>query len=204
MSFQSTQSLRDHQEKEPLLAPSPNASYLSSEAEEYPYESSGGSSPTASIHDEQKPSAPRVMNLEFGPLEQPRNLQQHVLADYDRKLREAFEELVIERGVYHDAKQIYNNTIDEINSLVRQYNDERKKAPIYPPNGTWFQAERRLFSQKKAEHMEKLVLILRLKQAMIDDEEPKAREQLSKAEDDVAHAQAKLDMVRRGHKLIGI
>lgn len=89
------------------------------------------------------------MNLEFGPLEQPRNLQQHVLVEYNRKLREAFEELAIKRDVHHIARRIYNNTVEEMNSVVRQYHDERKKAPIYPPNGTWFQAERRLFSQKK-------------------------------------------------------
>lgn len=34
---------------------------------------------------------------------------------------------------------------------------------------------------------------------MIDNDELKAREQLSKAEDDVADAQARLDMVRREH-----
>jgi hypothetical protein len=197
MNYPSGKDRHDGQEKAPLLASGADEDYLPSDAEEYCGIFSGGSSPATSTHAEQEPSSPRVLNLEFGPLTPDPRLQ----TDIDLKILKAFEDLMNKREVLRGSKSMYDKVIDRINRLAHQYNAEQKKAPIYPPKGTWFHAERKLFPQKKAEHDEKLRSILRLRQAMIDDDEAKAGQHLEKARDAVNEAQTKLDTLRREKKM---
>ncbi|OIW24935.1 hypothetical protein CONLIGDRAFT_690592 [Coniochaeta ligniaria NRRL 30616] len=201
MSFLSTEARRGRQEKAPLLGSGSDGDDMPSEAQEHSDVSSEKSSLATSTHGEQEPSIPRTLNLEFGSVASPLPPTPGLQADNGPKILEAFEDLMSKRSVYRDTKSIYGTIVDEINSLARQYNEEQEKAPIRPPKGTWFHAERKQFDRKKAEHEEKLKFILRLRQAMIDDDETKARQQLAEARDAVKEAQAKLDALRRGKKL---
>jgi hypothetical protein len=117
--------------------------------------------------------------------------------ELDCKIRAAEKKLKKKQDDYKEQLTLSNKTIDEIDSLARQYNDERRKAPVYPPKGTWFHQERKVFPRKKAEHEEKLRFILQLRQAVIDNDLSKAEGLLSKATEAMTCAQTKLDRLRR-------
>jgi hypothetical protein len=171
------------------------------EAQEYGGYSSEELSPTLSSDGEQEPSFPRTLNLEFGPVKPQPPPRARAQADIDRKIREAARDVSEKQSVYHEQKLVYKDVVNEIDGLARQYNDEKRKVPIYPPKGTWFHHERKEFDRKKAEHEEKLRFILRLRQAVIDNDLPKAQALLSKATDAVNEAQTKLDSLRRERNL---
>ena len=197
MSFLSTRFRRDRQAKEPLLSSGATGTDTSCEEEEHAGSFSGGSSPSLSSHEDHKPSSGRTLNFEFGPVAANPRPQ----VEIDSEIVEAVKELKEKRGVYHEQMLVYNNAIDVIDNFSRQYNDEQQKAPVYPPKGTWFHYERKVFPQKKAEHDEKLRFILRIRQAVIDNDLPKAEGLLSTATDAVNDAQTKLDKLRREKRM---
>ena len=193
MSFLPTKFRRDRQAKVPLLNSGQTETDTSCDEEEHADSFSGGSSPTLCSQDDREPASPRTLKLELGPAAASPRPQ----AEIDSEIRTAAKELKGKKAVFDEQKLAHNNVIDEINSLARQYNTEQEKAPIYPPKGTWFHHERKLFPQKKAEHDEKLRFIMRLRQAIIDNDLPKAEDSLSKATLAMKDAQTRLDKLRR-------
>lgn len=197
MDFPWARARRDRQMTAPLLDFGPDGDHTLNEAEEYGSYSSGDSPPTASPSGERRPSPPLTINLEFRHDTSQPAAQSRPRADIDHKIIEAASDFKRKREVYREHKSAYNRTVEKIDSLTRQYDDEKRKAPPYPPKGTWFQQERKQFPQKKAEHDSKLEFIRRRRQVVIDTDLLKAEELLSKAKNAVIEAEAKLQALRR-------
>lgn len=206
MNFLSTTSRRDRHEETFLLGSGPDDSYAVSESQQPPDLSSRSSSPTLSSRNEQEPFLPRTLNLEFGPSDsiQAQEQSSQPRADISREIHHASESLKGNKAVYRECKVIYNDAVRQIDDLARQYNEEREKAPIYPPKGTWFHQERKTFPQKQAQHEDKLRFILRLRQTVIDNDLAKAKEKLDEATSTLERAQTKLDDLRREKNMTGV
>lgn len=200
MNFSFTKTRRDPQAMAPLLESGSDEDHPFYQAPNHSSISSGYSPSATSTRGAPVSSLPRTLNLQLGPLEPSQFPGPKPRTEIDQKIRDAFEDLEKKRAVYLDIKLSYAKVIHEIDRLARQYIKEEKKAPIYPPKGTWFHAERKQFARKKAEHEEKLRFILRVRQTVIDSE-PKEMERLSTARDVMGDAQAKLDALRREKKL---
>ncbi|KAB5583167.1 hypothetical protein GE09DRAFT_1050051 [Coniochaeta sp. 2T2.1] len=200
MNFLSSRVRRQRQEKVPLLGLGPDGTLMHSEAEEYGDLSSGDSSPVASTHGEQEPSSPRALKLQFGALPDPPQDLSHreaeQLTKLDRKIHEALRDLSSREAEFLQAVKISKDAIKEVKKLDNAYNKEMMKAPVPPPMGTWFQQERKLYSEKKAEHTEKLKSILRLRGEAIENDLIKAQKQVRDMKQAVDGAKAKYDRLR--------
>ena len=196
MNFLFSCAHKQRQETVPLLESSPDGPLLPSESEQHG-DLSPGESPVTSTHCKQAPSSTRILNLQFGPVpEAPQHMSpQEVeeLADLDRKIREALQELSSRDVDFNQAVKVSKKTIRKAKKLDDAYKKEVMKAPVPPPKGTWFQQERRLYHQKMEEHGEKLRSLLRLRGEVIKVDLPQAQRRVQDSRKAVDEAKAKYD-----------